>query len=211
MDHRADLLPLAQQGAQALRDGRLVAIPTDTQYALSVLARHGGAVMHCYALKGRPDSEAMPIFLPSIDALDTVATDFDDGVRELAAAAWPGALTLILPRNPSWESLAVPSKTVAVRIPDHPLTLALLDEIAEPITGSSANRHGEAAALNADEVRAAFGDEVLALPDAGLLPQGAASTILDCVGPEPRVVRAGALSELDVDRLLAEYLPATAG
>ena len=211
MDHRADLLPLAQQGAQALRDGRLVAIPTDTQYALSVLARRGGAVMHCYALKGRPDSEAMPIFLPSIDALDTVATDFGDGVRELAAATWPGALTLILPRNPSWESLAVPSKTVAVRIPDHPLTLALLDEIAEPIPGSSANRHGEPAALNAEEVRAAFGDEVLVLPDAGLLPQGVASTILDCVGPEPRVVRAGALSELDVDRLLAEYLLTTVG
>lgn len=211
MDYRPDLLPLAQQGAQALRDGRLVAIPTDTQYALSVLARRGGSVMHCYALKGRPDSEAMPIFLPSIDALDTVATDFDDGVRELAAAAWPGALTLILRRNPSWQSLAVPGKAVAVRIPDHPLTLALLDEIAEPITGSSANRHGETAALNADEVRAAFGDEVLVLPDAGLLPQGAASTILDCVGPEPRVVRAGAVSELDVDRLLAEFLPTTAG
>jgi L-threonylcarbamoyladenylate synthase len=209
MDHRPDLLPLAQQGAKALREGRLVALPTDTQYALSVLARSGGAVMHCYALKNRPDSEAMPIFLPSIDALDTVATDFDDGVRELAAAAWPGALTLILPRNPGWESLAVPTKTVAVRIPDHPLTLTLLDEIAEPITGSSANRHGERAALSEEEVRAAFGDEVLVLPDAGLLPQGAASTILDCVGPEPRVVRAGAVSEFDIDRLLAEFLPTT--
>ena len=210
MDHRPDLLPLAQQGAQALRDGRLVAIPTDTQYALSVLARRGDAVMYCYAIKQRPDSEAMPIFLPSLAALDEVATGFDDRVRELAAAVWPGALTLILPRNPNWHSLAVPTKTVAVRIPDHPLTLALLDEIAEPITGSSANRHGEPAALSAEEVGGAFGDEVLVLPDAGLLPQGAASTILDCAGPEPRVVRAGAISEVDVDRLLAEYLPTTA-
>ena len=114
---------LIERGAGVLRDGGLLGLPTDTQYALAALASDGAAVMHCYACKQRPDDDAMPIFLPSLAWLDRVATDIPAGARALAAEVWPGAVTLVLPRNPHWRSLAVPGKTVAVRIPDHPLAL----------------------------------------------------------------------------------------
>lgn len=201
-----DLTTTAHTAAEALRQGRLVAVPTDTQYALSALASHGGAVMHCYALKQRPDSEPMPILLPSADALDTVATNVSDGVRALARAAWPGALTLVLPRRMQWHSLAATGDTVAVRVPDHPLALAILDDLGEPITGSSANQHGKPAARTAEDVERAFGDEVLALPPLGVLPGGAASTILDCTDGAPRIVREGAVPGAEVERLVAAHL-----
>ncbi len=207
-----DLQTLARAGADALLESGLVAIPTDTQYALSVLASRGDAVMHCYAVKQRPDSEAMPVFISSLDDLDTVATGVDDGVRELAASAWPGSLTLVLPKNPDWHSLAVPSKTVAVRVPDHPVALAVLEAVGEPITGSSANRHSEPPAATSIDVRRTFSTEVethevMILPDMGSAPQGTASTILDCTSAPPRIVRAGAVSDAEVERLLAEHLP----
>jgi L-threonylcarbamoyladenylate synthase len=208
----ADLPAIARAGAAALREGGLVAIPTDTQYALSVLASRGDAVMHCYAVKQRPDSEPMPVLLSSLDDLDTVATGIDDGVRELAASVWPGSLTLVLPKNPEWHSLAVPAKTVAVRIPNHPVALAVLEEIGEPITGSSANRHGEPPASSLEDVTRTFSqeverNEVTILPTLGQAPQGNASTILDCTSPQPRIVRTGAFPDSEVERLLAEHLP----
>ena len=200
------LMALAAQGAETLRGGGLVAFPTDTHYALSVLAAHGPAIMRCYALKGRPDSEPMPIFLPSLSALDTVAAEVPDAIRALAEAAWPGPLTLVLSRNPEWRSLAAPGKTVAVRIPDHPLALALLASIGEPITGSSANRHGEEPAGTPEAIHELFADAVTILPPLGLPPVGVPSTVLDCTGSEPRITRSGAMADDRVAELLSRHL-----
>ena len=199
-------LALAVQGAETLRAGGLAAFPTDTHYALSVLASHGPAVMRCYALKGRPDSEPMPIFLPSLAALDTVAADVPDTIRALAEAAWPGPLTLVLSRNPEWRSLAAPGKTVAVRIPDHPLALALLASIDEPITGSSANRHGEEPAETPEAIRDLFGEDVTILPALDVPLAGRPSTVLDCTGAEPRITRSGAMADDRVAELLSRHL-----
>ena len=196
---------LIERGAGVLRDGGLLGLPTDTQYALSALASDGAAVMHCYACKQRSDDDAMPIFLPSLEWLDRVATDIPAGVRTLAAEVWPGAVTLVLPRNPDWRSLAVPGKTVAVRIPDHPLALGLLAAVDAPLTGSSANRHGEPPALRADDVRASLGEAVTVLPEGGVLPQGTASTILAWSDDELRILRPGALSDEDIQALLRRH------
>ena len=155
--------------------------------------------MHCYALKQRPDDDAMPIFLPSLAWLDRVALDVPAAARALVEEVWPGALTLVLQRNPEWRSLAVPGKTVAVRIPNHPLALRLLAALDEPITGSSANRHGDPPALRANDVHASFGDAVTVLPELGLLPQGTASTILAWSDAEPRILRPGALTTEQID------------
>lgn len=202
------LTTLAKHGAEALAAGGLVAAPTDTQYALCALASRGAAVMRCYAVKRRPDDESMPIFLPDLSWLIRVATDVPEVIQALAEAAWPGPLTLVLTRNRAWRSLATPGKTVAVRIPNHPLALALLAAVGEPITGSSANRRGEPAPLSAEAVHAALGDDVTVLPTLGVAPQGTASTILDCTYAEPRIVRAGALSDERVAELLARDLAA---
>ena len=194
------------RGVDALTGGGLIGLPTDTQYSLSALASDGAAVMHCYALKQRPDDDAMPIFLPSLAWLDRVALDVPAAARALAEEVWPGALTLVLQRNPEWRSLAVPGKTVAVRIPNHPLALQLLAALDEPITGSSANRHGDPPALRANDVHASFGDAVTVLPELGLLPQGTASTILAWSDAEPRILRPGALTTEQIDVLLQRHL-----
>lgn len=196
---------LIDRAKAALTSGGLIGLPTDTQYALSALASDGAAVMHCYALKQRPNDDAMPILLPSLAWLDRVATDIPPAARALAEEVWPGAVTLILPRNPAWRSLAVPGKTVAVRIPNHPLALGLLAALDEPLTGSSANRHGEPPALRANDVHTSFGDSVTVLPEFGVLPQGTASTILAWSGAEPEIVRPGALTSEQVEALLQRH------
>ncbi len=200
---------LATRGAEVLRAGGLVAVPTDTQYALSALASQGGAVMRCYDMKRRSDDDPMPIFLPDDGWLDTVATDVPAIARALAEDEWPGPLTLVLQRNPDWSSLAVPGKTIAVRIPRHPVALALLAAVGQPITGSSANRHGDPAPVDERAVHATFGDDVSIFPILGVVPGGTASTILDCTSPEPRVLRPGALDETQVAELLARHLAAS--
>ena len=199
---------VARAGAAALRRGAVVAVPTETQYALCVLASNAEAVRRCYALKARPLTEAMPILLPDAGWLERVGTGISAGLRALAAAAWPGPLTLVVRRNPAWRSLAAAGETVAVRVPDHPVARAVLAAVGEPITGSSANRHGEAPALTADDAQATFGRAVMVLPALGLLPRGAASTILDCAGPAPRLLRVGAVEAAAVAALVAAHLPA---
>ena len=194
------------RGVDALSAGGLIGLPTDTQYALSALASDGAAVMHCYALKQRSDDEAMPIFLPSLAWLDRVAVNVPAAARALAAEVWPGAVTLVLQRNPEWRSLAVPGKTVAVRIPNHPLALGLLAALDEPLTGSSANVHGAAPALRANDVHASFGEAVTVLPELGLLPQGTASTILAWHDGEPRILRPGALTNEQIDAMLQRHM-----
>ena len=183
-----------------------MAAPTETQYALSALAGQGGAIMHLFALKGRSDEQALPIFLPDLSWLEIVAEEVSAAARALAEEVWPGALTLVLQRNGKWRSLAVPGKTVAVRIPNHPVALALLAAVAEPITGTSANRHGEEAAVEPEAVSATFGEAVEVLPPMGVMPDGRASTILDCTGPEPRVLRAGAVSDEQIRDVLARQV-----
>lgn len=195
-----------ERAAEILRAGGIVAMPTDTQYGLAALAGQGAAIMRLFALKRRPDDQALPIFLPTVNWLETVVADVPEEVQALARAAWPGALTLVLPRNPDWRSLAVPGRSVAVRIPDHPVALALLQAVGQPITGTSANRHSEAAATTPEEVQAAFGEELEVLPAGGTAAGGKASTILDCSGLAPRLVRAGGVSEEWIEQALGQSL-----
>jgi L-threonylcarbamoyladenylate synthase len=200
------LSAVVDRAVSVLNDGGLIGLPTDTQYALSALASDGAGVMRCYALKQRPDDDAMPIFLPSLDWLDRVAIDIPTAARAFAAEVWPGDVTLVLKRNPEWRSLAVPGKTVAVRIPNHPLALALLAVLNVPITGSSANRHGKSPALRANDVHESFTDAVTVLPEIGVLPQGTGSTILDWSDAEPRILRPGARSQEQIESLLQRHL-----
>ena len=206
MNSPDQLTTFLDRAIATLTSSGLIGLPTDTQYALSALAGDGAAVMRCYALKQRPDDDAMPIFLPSLDWLDRVATDIAPAARALAQEVWPGAITLVLKRNPDWRSLAVPGKTVAVRIPNHPLALGLLAALDEPLTGSSANRHGEPPALRANDVQAAFADAVTVLPELGLPPSGVGSTILAWSDAEPRILRPGALTNEQIEALLRRHL-----
>ena len=192
-----------EQAERVLYGGGIVALPTDTQYGLAALASNGAAMMKLFHLKRRPDDQALPIFLPDHAWLDRVATDVSPSIWRLAKAVWPGAVTLILRRNPKWHSLASPYETVALRIPAHPVARALLDKVGTPLTGTSANRHQEPAATTPEAVREIFGGEVEILQPSGLLPAGKPSTILDCTSAEPRVLRNGLVAEENIRAILA--------
>ena len=159
--------------------------------------------MHLFHLKRRSDDLALPIFLPDLHWLDRIATDVSPGARRLAETVWPGGVTLLLRRNPEWHSLAVPQETVALRIPAHPVARALLTEVNEPLTGTSANRHEQPAAVTPEAVLEVFGEEVELLQPSGQMPVGQPSTILDCTSPEPSLLRNGVVGEERIRAILA--------
>ena len=178
-----------------LSRGQAVALPTDTQYALAAAALNPDAVAEVFRLKQRPGIESLPVFIPSLDWLDRAAAAAPPRIRGLAELVWPGPVTLIVAKHPDFQTDAVAGDTIALRIPDHPVARQVLDELDQPLTGTSANLHGQSAALTPEDVRAQLGETVHIVEPGTMLPAGAASTILDCAGPIPRILRKG--PELD--------------
>jgi len=180
----------------ALRDGAVVVMPTDTVYGLACLPRLPNAVNYIFELKGRPDDKPLPVLGDDLGALETVA-EFDDRARELARRFWPGALTLVLPRNPAFthDLGGNDFTTVAVRVPRNTVALELLSQTG-PLATTSANRSGEPPATSTDEARSIFGERVGAYVDGGPC-RGLPSTVLSLIGPA-RVLREGALGSNEV-------------
>jgi tRNA threonylcarbamoyl adenosine modification protein (Sua5/YciO/YrdC/YwlC family) len=143
-----------------------------------------------------------PVLVSSTTTLDALATRVPDYARALVEAFWPGPLTLVCHQQPSlkWD-LGETRSTVAVRMPDHEVALAILERTG-PLAVSSANKTGLPAATDADEAVDMLGDDVAVVVDAGKAPGGEASTIVDVTGSEPRVLRRGALSLEDLDTVL---------
>ena len=203
--------------ADHLQRSGVVALPTDTQYALSAIATDDQAVAAVFRLKRRPGGENLPVFLPPTrwrEHLDQIAASLDQRMWRLAEAAWPGALTLIVKKRPEWSTAAVDGSTIALRIPDHPVAAELLDLVDAPLTGTSANLHGEPASLSAEDVRRQFTtlrsperhSELLHIvEERGIMPAGSASTILDCTSRVPRVLRRGPMLEARIGELLMRH------
>ena len=192
-------------------------MPTDTQYALSAVANDDRAVAAVFRLKRRPGGENLPVFLPPTrwrEHMEQIAEPLDLRIQSLAESAWPGALTLIVNKREDWPTRAVDGSTIALRIPDHPVATTVLDLLDEPLTGTSANIHGMEAALTAEDVRQQFGpsvpsmghsDSLHILREAEMMPAGTASTILDCTGRVPRVLRRGPMLSAKVGELLMQH------
>ena len=194
-----------------------MALPTDTQYALSAMATDDRAVGAVFRLKQRPGGENLPVFLPPArwrEHLAEIAEPLEERVLALAESAWPGAVTLIVNKRSDWSTNAVEGGTIALRIPDHPVAAAVLDRLDAPLTGTSANVHGEPASLTASEVGVQFAagdrgsshsESLHILGDGGVMPAGLASTILDCTGRTPRVLRRGPMLSAKVGELLMQH------
>jgi L-threonylcarbamoyladenylate synthase len=197
---------LKQPVAEAVaifKSGGVVAFPTDTVYSLGCDYRNREAVFRIYEVKGRPSRKALPILLGGIGQIDGVALDFPDVAWKLAAKFWPGALTLVLKKRPSVpDFITAGSDTVAVRVPAHPVALALVKGLGAPIVGTSANLSGQPSALNAEEVRASLGNRVDMVVDGGRVPGGKESTIIDVSGEKPVILREGAISRAELERFI---------
>lgn len=190
--------------ARYLRQGGLVAFPTETVYGLGVDATNAMAVAALYAAKGRPVFNPLIIHVPRPD-LAWVFGVPTPVARALAAAFWPGPLTLVLRKQPDcWlADLATAGlDTVAIRVPAHRTALQILEQAGCPIAAPSANRSGRVSPTTADHVAADFGDALEFIVDGGATPVGVESTIVDATGEKAVLLRAGAVTRAQIERVL---------
>ncbi len=200
------LLEGMRKAKLALGKGELVVIPTDTVYGLAADAFSATAVQALLDAKGRGRQSPPPVLIPNIDSLRALADSVPELALKLAEKFWPGPLTIILRSQPSlqWD-LGETKGTVALRVPNDKVTLALLAE-SGPLAVSSANLTGQPAALTAAQAFEQLGDKVQVYLDGGQASIGEASTILDLTGEKVRIVREGALRREALAELLGEEL-----
>ena len=182
-----------QYAIDVLRNGGLVAFPTDTVYGLAAPVQNEKSIERLYIVKGRTHSKAIAVLLGDSDQLDQVAVDLSASARKVARHFWPGPLTMIVPRHPSLPNILASLPTIGVRIPDHPVALALLKETG-PLAVTSANISGKNNTMTAMQVLKQLKGRVHLIIDGGRTPGGVPSTVIDCTTPEPEILREGPIS-----------------
>ena len=191
------------RAVRLLRAGELVAFPTETVYGLGADAANPKAVAKIFAAKGRPADHPLIVHLSGAASLDAWAREVPDAARRLAAAFWPGPLTLILKRSAKVpDAVTGGQDTVGLRVPDHPLALALLTAFKGGIAAPSANRFGRISPTTAAHVKSELGDAVSLVLDGGPCQIGIESTIVDLSRGGTHVLRPGAISAADIARVL---------
>lgn len=187
-----------ERAAAAIRDGEVVAIPTDTVYGLAADPFQPRAVERILRLKGRPEWKPILLLVESRRQVEALVARLPPAFERVAARYWPGPLTIVLPAAPSlgrW--ITAGTDTVAVRLPGSALTREIIRAARVPLTGTSANPSGRPPAQSAAQVREAFPAGLALILDGGPARSSAASTLLDLTG-EPRVLREGALPAAEV-------------
>ena len=186
----------------AVKNGRLVVLPTDTVYGVGADAFDPGAVTALLAAKGRGRDMPVPVLVGSWQTIDGLAFAVPEAARELIHAFWPGALSLVVQQAPSlqWD-LGEGRGKVMVRMPLHPVAIELLREVG-PMAVSSANISGRPPAITADDARRQLGELVGVYLDAGPSQQQAASTIIDLTGPTPHILREGPVGADEIATVL---------
>ncbi len=189
--------------AQALRAGKLVAFPTETVYGLGANALDETAVRGIFSAKGRPSADPLIVHLTGVDQLPRVAHSVSPTALRLAEAFWPGPLTLILSRRPEVApSVSAGLNTLAVRVPAHPVALALLRAADVPVAAPSANRFGHTSPTTAQHVLADLDGRVDVILDGGATPIGVESTVLDVSTNPPRILRPGGLTREQIESVI---------
>jgi len=195
-DLSPDILEQVKKCAAVLRLGGIAAYPTDTVYGLGADIHNDQAVAKVFAVKRRPLNLPLPVLICDQSQLAELTEFVPASAGRLIAAFWPGALTIVFNKAPSFNSLVTAgSSKVAVRMPGHAITLRLIKEAGFPIVGTSANLHGRNSILNAEEVRSQLGAGIDCILDGGTCPGGTESTIVDVTNGALTVQRKGAIPE----------------
>ena len=196
-----------EAAAELLRQGRLVAVPTETVYGLAADATQERAVQANYDAKGRPDTKPLNVLVDGMGMAEAVCRDIPADAYKLAEAFWPGPLTMIL-----WGNGALPpivpagGATQGVRCPDHPDTLAVIRALGRPLACPAANLSGQPSPKSADEVLAQLDGRIDAILDGGPCSVGVESTILDLTVTPYRILRQGGLSREAIESALGAPL-----
>ncbi len=190
--------------ADVLLGGGLVAFPTETVYGLGAVARDQAAVAKVFAAKGRPGNNPLIVHVTGVGEAKTLTAAWPDAAERLAAAFWPGPLTLVLPKSPDVPDVVTAGgPTVALRQPAHPVAAAVI-AAAGPVAAPSANRSGELSPTTADHVFRGLSGAVDLILDGGPCPGGLESTVVDLTGPVARLLRPGLVTAEQLKTVLGE-------
>ncbi|NBV75159.1 MAG: threonylcarbamoyl-AMP synthase [Methylococcaceae bacterium] len=199
--------PISQQSidqaVRLLKQGQLVALPTETVYGLGADASNPEAVAKIFAAKGRPADHPLIVHIASAKQLDDWACEIPESARQLADSFWPGPLTIVLNKKPE-VPLAVTGgqQTVALRVPNNPVALVLLHAFGGGIAAPSANRFGRISPTRAEHVAEELGDSVACILDGGPCSVGVESTILDLSSDKPAILRPGRITRSQLKAVL---------
>lgn len=199
----------------AVQRGGVVAIPTDTVYGLAASLKFPDALARIFSIKGRDQAKPLPILLASSQKLSSVTSEFDPRWRAMLARFWPGPLTAALPTRAGLPAAVLAAdRTAGIRVPDHSVTLAILERCGGALAVTSANKSGAPPACTAGEIEAQLGDAVDVILDGGLAPCGLPSTVVRFAGDTISVVREGAIASATVmaawEEIVADHAHATA-
>ncbi len=186
-----------------LKGGGLVVYPSDTVYGLGAAASDERAVARAFAVKGRLSEKALPLLLADVDDMAPLCAEVPPIAKLLTERFWPGPLTVVLRRSPSFQSPALGGgDSVALRVPDHFFLRQLIRALGEPITGTSANRSGRPSCRTSREVQRHLGSAVDLIIDGGASRAGQESTVVDITIQPPVIVREGAVSRAEVGKVV---------
>jgi L-threonylcarbamoyladenylate synthase len=206
-----------ERAVQFLKQGRLVAFPTETVYGLGADATNARAVRRIYSTKGRPGTNPLIVHVASIDVARRYAAAWPAAAQQLAEQFWPGPLTIVVPKNPVIPAnVTAGLNTVGLRVPDHPLALALLRAFDGPLAGPSANRSTRVSPTTARHVREEFplsaaagfddANEPAMILDGGPCGVGIESTVLDLSGDTPTILRPGRVTAAELEPLIGRVV-----
>jgi L-threonylcarbamoyladenylate synthase len=195
---RTEILPASSnksisRALALLKQGALVAFPTDTVYGVGALAFDGKAIESIYVAKDRPLEKAIPILIGDVDELEKVGVDIPETAHELASRFWPGPLTLLVPKRADLPESVSATSTVGVRVPDHQSARALL-RAAGPMAVTSANISGAQSPVTAEEVYEQLAGRIPLIIDGGRTPGGVPSTLVDCTTSDLKILREGPIT-----------------
>jgi L-threonylcarbamoyladenylate synthase len=200
------------QALEIIRNGGLVAIPTETVYGLAADASNEAAVRRIFAVKGRPADHPLIVHLAAADLMPQWSAEIPSAAAVLAGTCWPGPLTLLVPKAEHVLSVVTGGRpTVGLRVPAHPMTTELLTRFGGGLAAPSANRFGMVSPTTAQHVRADLGDAVDFILDGGPCPVGVESTIVDCTVVPPQILRPGGIPDEQIAALLGGDLAAASG
>ena len=197
-----------EAAARALREGRLVAFPTETVYGLGADATNGEAVARVYAAKGRPSFNPLIAHVPDAESAFALG-DFTPEAKALARAFWPGPLSLVVPRRADCPVSLLASSgldSIAIRVPSHPVAIELLKAVARPVVAPSANPSGKISPTTADHVRRHLKDKVAMVLDGGRCKVGVESSVVSFLDDGPKLLRHGGIPKSEIEKVLGHAI-----
>lgn len=200
-------LATLNSATRILRNGGIIAFPTDTIYGIGSDIYDKAAVSRIFSIKSRPSGLPLPVLISNLAQVESLTDQISPLALSLMQRFWPGGLTIIFNKSPYFDSpLLAGQKKIGIRMPAHPVPLWLINELGSPIVGTSANLHNREATLTAEEVRQQLGSKLDFIIDGGKCQGGIESTILDITCNPPRISRPGIISGEAIEEAIMDLL-----